>query len=253
MNKNALKKILEHPDRDEVISKLIIGIPPKDIFEWLQAKYTNVSEAKFVIAEKSIATFQKNYLDIYTVIQEDLSKTKTAIATSNEDQLSLTINNLPAYKNILIQTAEKELDIRSIIKNLSFAIESRLAQVFDSIQEDPRNINTRVDRLLIEYAEVLGGILEKYYKFTEAPADQVVQHNVTLQVVDQHISVFHDVIKEILSQMDLESSLYFMEIFNEKMNKLKAPVEKEIPNTEVRLAEAKLLNETISKKLNEPV
>jgi hypothetical protein len=69
-------------------------------------------------------------------------------------------------------------------------------------------------------------------------------------VVDQHISVFHDVIKEVLSQMDLETSLYFMEVFNEKMNKLKVP-DKDFPNTEVRLAEAKLLNETINKKINE--
>lgn len=252
MNKNALKKILEHPDRDEIISKLIIGITPKDINDWLQAKYTNVSEAKFVIAEKSIKSFQDNYLDIYNVILEDLSKTKTAIANSTEEDLALTINNLPAYKNLLLQTVNEELDIRKIVKGLCFAIESRLSQVFDAIQEDPRNINTRIDRLLIEYTEVLGNILEKYYKFTETPADNVMQHNVTIQMVDQHISVFYDAIKEILAQLDLESSLVFMELFNEKMNKLKLPTEKEIPTTEVRLAEAKLLNETINKKLNEP-
>lgn len=252
MNKNALKKILEHPDRDEIISKLIIGITPKDINDWLQAKYTNVSEAKFVIAEKSIKSFQDNYLDIYNVILEDLSKTKTAIANSTEEDLALTINNLPAYKNLLLQTANEELDIRKIIKGLCFGIESRLSQVFDAIQEDPRNINTRVDRLLIEYTEVLGNILEKYYKFTETPADNVMQHNVTIQMVDQHISVFYDAIKEILAQLDLESSLVFMELFNEKMNKLKLPTEREIPTTDVRLAEAKLLNETINKKLNEP-
>jgi hypothetical protein len=151
----------------------------------------------------------------------------------------------------MLELAGKELDIRQIITNLCVAIEMRLAQVFDEIQEDPRNINTRVDRLLIDYTEALGNILEKYYKFTEEPAGQVIQHNVTLQVVDQHISVFHDVIKEILSQMDLETSLYFMEVFNEKMAKLKLPSEKEAVSTETRLAEAKLLNETISKKINE--
>jgi hypothetical protein len=59
------------------------------------------------------------------------------------------------------------IDIRRIVKNLCIAVETRLSQVFDEIQEDPRNINTKIDRLLIEYAEVLGNILEKYYKFTE--------------------------------------------------------------------------------------
>jgi len=131
------------------------------------------------------------------------------------------------------------------------AVETRLGQVFDTIQEDPRNINTRIDRVLIEYCEVLGGLLEKYHKFVEQPADLTIQHNVTLQVVDQHISVFHDVIKEVLSEMDLESSMLFMERFNERMGKLKPPTPEQFANTDVRLAEAKLLNETINKKLNQ--
>jgi hypothetical protein len=250
MNKAALKKILEHPDKEELISKLIIGISPKDINEWLKYKYTNVNESKFVLSEKSIKTFQDTYLDVYNIIQEDLIKTKSAIAVSKEDELQLTVQNLPAYKNVMLKTANEELDIRRIVKNLCIAVETRLSQVFDEIQEDPRNINTKIDRLLIEYAEVLGNILEKYYKFTEAPSEQIVHHNVTLQVVDQHISVFHDVIKDVLSQMDLETSLYFMEVFNEKMAKLKMPDKEASPNSEMRLAEAKLLNETINKKIN---
>jgi len=251
MNKNALKKILEHPDKDEIISKLVIGISSKDIHDWLKYKYTNVSEAKFVIAEKSIKSFQSNYLDIYNMINEDLAKSKSALVSSTEEQLALSVQNNPTYKSKMLELAGKELDIRQIVTNLCIAIESRLAQVFDEIQEDPRNINTRVDRLLIDYAEVLGNILEKYYKFTEVPVNQAIEHKVTLQVVDQHISVFHDVIRKVLSQMDLESSLYFMEVFNEEFSKLKLPSEKDGPNTEVRLAEAKLLSETINKKINE--
>lgn len=250
MNKNALKKILEHPDKDEIISKLIIGISSKDVYDWLKAKYTNVSEFKFVISEKSIKSFQENYLDIYNLIQEDIAKSKLAVNSSTEDQLELSVQNNTTYKSKMLELADKEIDVRKIISNLCIAIETRLAQVFDEIQEDPRNINTRVDRLLIEYADSLANILEKYYKFTETPADQIVQHNVTLQVVDQHISVFHDVIKEVLSQMDLETSLYFMEVFNQKMEKLKAP-DKEYINTDMKLAEAKLLNETINKRINE--
>ena len=251
MNKTALRKILDHPDKDEIISKLVIGISSKDIHDWLKVKYTNVSEIKFVIAEKSIKSFQYNYLDIYNMINADLAKSKSALAASTEDQLALSVQNNPTYKSKMLELAGKELDIRQIITNLCVAIESRLAQVFDEIQEDPRNINTRVDRLLIDYAEVLGNILEKYYKFTEVPVNQTVEHKVTLQVVDQHISVFHDVIRKVLSQMDLETSLYFMEVFNEEFSKLKLPAEKDGPNTEVRLAEAKLLSETINKKINE--
>jgi hypothetical protein len=250
MNKTALKKILDHPDKDEIISKLVIGISPSDIYEWLKAKYTNVSEAKFVIAEKSVKQFKENYLDIYNMIQEDLIKTKSSLLLNTEDSLELSVKSNSAYKNKMLELANKELDVKSIITNLCVGIEVRLGQIFDEIQEDPRNINTRVDRLLIEYADTLGSIIEKYYKLTTVQPDQIVQHNVTLQVVDQHISVFHDVIKEVLSQMDLDTSLYFMEVFNDKMAKLKQPSDKAMPNTDVRLAEAKLLSETINTKIN---
>lgn len=250
MNKNALKKILEHPDKDEIIAKLVLDYAPKDIHDWLAAKYTNVSEAKFVIAEKSIKTFKENYLDIYSMIREDMVKTKQAVVTSTEDQLELAVKNNPTYKSKMLELAGKEIDVRQMVAHLCLAIETRLGQVFDEIQEDPRNINSRVDRVLIEYGELLGGLLEKYYKFTENPADLVIQHNVTLQAVDQHISVFHDVIREVLSQMDLESSMLFMELFNERMAKLKAPTQEKPMDTDTKLAEAMILNETINKKLN---
>jgi hypothetical protein len=250
MNKNALKKILDHPDKDEIIAKLILDVAPKDITDWLAGKYTNVSEAKFVIAEKSIKTFKENYLDVYNMIQEDISKTKQAVATSTEESLELAVRGNPTYKKMMLGLAENKLEVRDMIAHLCLAVETRLGQVFDEIQEDPRNINSRIDRVLIEYGELLGGLLEKYYKFTESPADLTIQHNVTLQVVDQHISVFHDVIREVLSQLDLESSMLFMELFNEKMSKLKPPTPEVIPNTDMKLAEAKLLNETINKKLN---
>lgn len=251
MNKNALKKILNHPDKDEIIAKLVLDFSPKDIHEWLLNKYTNVNEAKFIIAEKSIKTFKDNYLDVYSLIQEDIAKTKQAIAASTEDQLTLSVQQNPTYRSAMLKLAGKEIDIRQMIAQLCINIETRIAQVFDEIQENPRDINTKVDRLLIDYAEVLGTILERYYKFTEGGAEISIQNNVTLQFVDQHILVLQEAIREVLAEMDLESSMLFIDRIQGKLAKLRPPVPDAIPNTDVRLAEAKLLNETINKKLNE--
>jgi len=249
MNKNSLQKILDNPDKDEIIAKLIIGITPKDVHDWLEAKYTNVSESKFVISEKTLKNFQDNYLDLYTQIKEDVLKTSQNITLAPHDQATLAVKGSKAYKDKMLELAGSEVDIKKMITNMLVAIETRAGQVFDAIQDDPRNINTRLDRVLIEWFDSLGNMLEKYHKLVIAPPDQIIQHQVTLQVVDQHISVFYETIKEILSKMDLETSLYFMEVFNEKMSKLKAP-QQELLNTEARLAEAKVVNETINKKLN---
>jgi len=252
MSKLTYKKILEHPDKDEIISKLIIGISSADIHDWLKAKYTNVSEAKFVLSEKTIKSFQTNYLDFYNDVMQDLSKVKESLATNTSDQLELAVKSNPSYKDALLKIANNELDIDTIMAKMAINVEARVAQIYDIVQDNPNDINTKVERVLIEYIDALGGLLDKYHKWKESRnPDQIIQHNVTLQVVDQHISILHDVIKDVLSQMDLESSMYFMERFNEKISKLKAPTPETAPSQEMRLAEAKLLNETINKKINE--
>src|SRR5690349_7267763 len=134
MNKPTYKKIIEHPDKDEIIGKLACGFSSKDVHDWLKAKYTNVNESKFVLGEKIIKSFQDNHLDIYNYIYEDLAKTKMAVANPSDDPLELAVQNNPAYKSIMIKTANQELDIRQTIKSLAVAIETRLSQVFDEIQ-----------------------------------------------------------------------------------------------------------------------
>ncbi len=254
MPKNPIvSKILEHPDKEEILSKMCIGVSAKDIHDWLAAKYSP-AEKKFVISAGNLSKFNKEYLDVYEIIHQDLLKTKANLKKGTpEEEIKLSISGLPAYKDLLVKSAGEELDIKSIIKNLCIAIETRLAQVFDQIQSDPNNIDTRLEKVIIDYANTLQGVLEKYHKFYEAPAlaptNMIINNNMTIEVVDKHIAVFHDVIREILSQMDLESSLVFMEIFNEKMSSLKSP-DREMTSSETRLAEAKLLNETITARLN---
>ncbi len=248
MNKTNLTKILEHPDKDEIISKLIIGISPTDISEWLKAKYTNPGEGKFVIGDKSIKSFHDNYLDLYSYIKDDVLKSKQN-QLNPEQELELSVRNNKTYKEKMIELAGKEVDIKTMITNMIVAIETRASQVFDAIQDDPRNMRT--DRVLIEWFDLLGNILEKYHKLVNGAPDQIIQHNVTLQAVDQHVNVFYDAIRETLSQMDIETSLYFIEIFNEKISKLKSINEKDYSNPDLRLAEAKIINENINNKLNE--
>lgn len=250
-NKTALKKILEHPDKDEIISKLIIGTSVKDIHEWLEAKYTNVSETKFVIAEKSLSSFHENYLDLYNMLKEDLGKTKSSLSLSVEDELQLAVQDNPTYKSAMVEMATNELDIKKMLGRMIISIETRAAQIFDEIQADPRNVNTRTERLLIEYFDKLGMNLERWSKYVLQTPDQVVQHNVTIQHMDQHVQVLQEAIRETLAEIDNEASLIFLEKLPEKFAKLKLMSEKAPAPTEVRLAEVKILSEEINKKLND--
>lgn len=246
MSKNIALKIIEHPDKEEIITKLLSGAPAPDIHEWLEAKYVSVGEKKFVLSDKIISTFQKDYLDIYSIIKEDVAKTKTKL--SAEDELKLEIQGSPQYHKALEQYANNEVDIKITIKKLVATIETRAAQVFDQIQEDPRNI--KMDRTLIEWFNTLIVVLEKYDTILNGNPDQInIQNNINIQVVDKHINFVYNMITEILTKLDYDTSILFIEMFNEGMQKFKAEEEKLIAPQETRFAEAKVLNEVIVAKL----
>lgn len=250
MNKAAVKKFLDHPDKDEIISKLAIGISAKDICEWLKSKYPNQHETKYHLSEPNVKKLKEEFIDIYDVIKDDVLKVKQSSDIELNNQLNLAVKNSSAYKSAIIALAEEKVDVKKMLVNMIVAIESRTAQVFDKIQEDPEILKS--DRILMEWFDRLGNMLEKYWKYVEQVPDQIIQHNVTVQAIDQHVNLFQDVIKEVLAEMDLEASMLFIEKFNQKFSKLKESQiqsNQSAANNELKLAEVKVLNEEINKKL----
>ena len=245
MSKNIALKILYHPDKAEILNKLLAGTSISDIHEWLKAKYTNEGEDKFVLNEKTISSFNKDYLDIYSLIKDDLTKVK---GQSPEDELTLAVQNNPTYRKTLERYVESELDIKTMVQRVLATIETRIEQMYDLIQEDPRNI--KIDRTLIEWFNTLISLLEKYDTIKNGNLEQVnIQNNINIQVLDDHINVIYNLIKSILTRLDYDTSLVFVDMFNEEMQKIK-PSNKEIAPVEARLAEAQVISQTVSAKLD---
>jgi hypothetical protein len=250
--KPSYKNILEHPDREEIISKLAISIPCDQIESWLSAKYSNVNEKKFVIHESTLKSFQSTYLDFYQDLLQDMSKTKSAIASGDSvDSIELAIKKNPAYNDALLKLANGELNLDSMIGKLAIGVELRISQLFDIIQEDPNNINTKQERLFIDYSEMFGNVLDKYYKWKEGQAAMMINSSVNSQLVDRHISALQEAVRDTLQSIDIDASLLFLERLNEKLSKLKLVEAPLGPTTEMKIAEVKILNENINKKINE--
>ncbi len=252
VNKASLNKFIQHPDKDELISKLIEGTSPKELHEWLEGKYISNAEKKFVLSESLLAGFKEKHLDFYVTIRNDVLSTKdNNVATANHldkvVQSSLTKNK--AYKEKIVELASKEVDIKNTIRNLVAKIEYRLEQVFDSIQENNDMDDFKDDNTLIKYLELLMNAAEKMNKIVNDAPDQVIQHQHTIQIADQQIQIILDTIKDILSNIDYDASLYFIEQYTERIGALKAPEEYRPAGTEVRLAEVKMLETNLDKKL----
>lgn len=252
--KTILKSILDHPDREEIINKILLDISENDIHEWLEAKYSGISEKKFIISKKNLELFKENYLDIYSILQEDIGKVKkNLVKASNEEELKLALDSNPTYKSLMLKAATTEVDIKKTVISLCALIENRMGAMFDQIQEDPNSINTRSERVLMEWIRVMGEQLQFLYKVTEEPKNSAtIQNTYNIEVTNSYISVIQDSIKETLASMDLEASFQFMEILNDKMLKLKQPGTDSQFNMsqEAKLAEVKIINEVINKKIN---
>jgi hypothetical protein len=248
MSKNIATKILEHPDKDEIISKLIAGISTADIHEGLAAKYVNVGENKFILSEKVLSSFQKDYLDFYTAIKEDLEKTKIQRLTP-EEELKLEVQGNPTYRKTLEKYLESELDIKVMVKRVLATIETRIEQMYDLIQEDPRNI--KIDRTLIEWFNTLISLLEKYDQIQNGNLEQVnIQNNINIQILDDRINLIYKLIRDVLAKLDYDTSLAFIDMFNEEMQKIQLEGDKEVLPLETRMTEAQLLSQKISAKLD---
>ena len=242
---NIAKRFLKHPDKDEIISKLLAGISSADIAEWLRAKYNPLTEKTFIFSEKYITSFKDEYLDFYTAMRQDLEKTKSNITAT--EQIQMEIQGTPAYHKALEKYTDKEVDVKLIIKKLVVNAELRLSQMFDMMQEDPYNF--KPDRTIIEWFNTLMNILEKYDGVLNGSPDQInIQNNINIQIVDDHINVIFNIIKEILTKLDYDTSLLFIDMYNEEIKKIKSTSPTQLP-VETRLKEATMLSETISEKL----
>lgn len=239
---NAASIILNHIDRDEIINKFLIGISAQEINQWLKALYSTPAEKSLIISEKALIKFQDEYLDIYSLIKEDLSKATSNLIVS-ENQIKEEIQGSPNYQKALEKYLSTEIDIKTSAKKLMAMVETRTEQLFLQIQLEPEN--TRPDYLLVQYLNTLAGILEKMDNILNGSPNQInIQNNVNIQLLDTHINTVYNIIKEILSKLDYETSLEFISLFNERMKAIEMPTEL---NQEQKVSQIGNISETINK------
>jgi hypothetical protein len=240
MKKNIALQVLEHPEKEEILNKLIIGLSPKDIHEWLAALFSNPAEKSLIISEKNLNKFKDEYLDMYSIIKEDLTKVSTALTAGSEVQSEL--QGSPNYQKSLERYLKDEIDIKLEAKKLLAMVSTRAEQIFFATQKDTEN--TRPDYVLIQYLNTLAAVLEKLDTIVNGNSTVNIQNNVNIQLLDTHINTVYNIIKEILSKLDYETSLEFISLFNERMKAIEAP---SILSQEEKTSQLGNISETINK------
>lgn len=243
MSKKIALQVLDHPNKDEILSKLIIGTTCADIHEWLDAKYGALGNKNLVISASGLSKFKDEYLEYTVRLRDDLTKMQTKIRDP-ETEVNLALADNKDYENKLVKHLDREIDIKNRMIDMFEMANERLAQINANIQQNPGSF--KADRYMIDWFDKIGMFLEKYHKIVLAVPETTVQHNITLNVVDQHAAAIQNAIKRTLTQFDVEISLKFMEALTSELSVLKETKEGFLP-LEDRYIEAQLLDEEVNK------
>jgi hypothetical protein len=239
MSEQNFDKLIEHPKAEEIISKLVTGIRPKDVADWLKLEFPNKDQVHLRLGSTYLKDFLDQNLNLYDTLKKDIASVKSGDA---DKKISPSLRNNKTYQERLTEMAGTEIDIKKLMVNTGILIQSRLEQFYDKIQQNPENI--KPDHALIKYFELMLNFADRYNKIVNESPDQIIQHNVTVQVMDQYVAVMQETIRETLSEVDPDAAFLFMEKFNEKLPNIQLPEmaqPKKSISTQDRLLEAQIL------------
>lgn len=242
--------LLNHPDRDEVISKLISGSSPKEIFQWLKLKYPGKEQGHLRLTQKLLKDFSESpYLtDYYGKFKSDLAKVSSEDDPKIRRGLAESILNNKTYAERMLQIADKEFDWMKMTENLVAVCFQRVEQVFDTMQQDPTKF--KGDNYLLRYLSEVTSAVERLKKMQLADDAQSLNQNITAQALEEQTAFLQEVIRDVLAEIDPDTAMLFLEKFNEKMETVKPPVpltqEAKIKETEI--IEAKLIESSEDKE-----
>ncbi len=216
--------LLTHPDKEEIIAKILKSTDVNDIHNWLKLKYPDKEQKHLILSLKILKEFSKSqYTDVYHQMNQDIQLIKNGEGDKVNKKIADSLLNNKTYHERLNEAVEEDLNIRKMLHSTITIIQDRAIQLFDLIQSNPAM--TKTDYVLIKWIEQLISAFEKYDKIVNKSPDQVIQHQFSIQIVDQYLACYHEAIRKTLGKLDPAAAAQFLDFFATEMSKVKPPTD----------------------------
>lgn len=209
-------KLLDHPEHQKIIDKLLSGETPKEVSQYLKLKYDKPDENHLRLSASLLSEFQSKWMDAGDFISNLVKDEKSG---KLDKQIAKSLLNNESWKERIEKLADDEIDIKKKIVQLNHVLEARAEQIFDKIQENPGS--TKLDYVLTKYFELYMNLIEKIDKIVNGTPDQRIEHTYTVQMVEDHSIAFQEAIKRVLQRLDPEMTSIFMDTLYEEMEKMR--------------------------------
>lgn len=214
---DTFPKILNHPDRDQIISRLTKGESVREISNWLKEKYDENENNQ--ISSALLDQFRRKYLNLHGTILEDLKlKIKEQQCEEVKDGIKDLVKRNPTYNDKLKEFVDDQIDVKKRLHQFLNAAETRFAQLFDITQNNPNNY--KPDRVMIEWLKSMLELVKEIRKVDGAP-DQIIQHNVAVQAVEDESAIIQQAIINTFSKLEIELASALMDDFQKTVQELR--------------------------------
>jgi DNA-directed RNA polymerase beta' subunit len=214
----SVNKVFNHPQKEEIISKLLNGESVKSVDSWLKKKHPK--KKSLWVSYASLQKFRKEHLNLDGDILQNIKEARKTQDSDSEDlaeKAMLATSN--AYQEKINEIASMELDANKKFMELIVLISSRMEFYFNTINSGTA-VDLKKDRLFLELVNAQRGLLQDWKKYVDGFADQKIDHNININVVNEQITVLKNIIFEIVQEMSPSMVPIFIEKLNQKLNGL---------------------------------
>ena len=209
------KKITSHPDKDEIVQRLIAGESTRSIAGWLKVKYPH--GPKLQVSYMSLQQFRKSYLKIDDQALQDLQKHRRElqIVKRHEQELEA-VQKTSVYQVGLANYVQSSIiDYNGEIVRLMEECKEGISQLKElNIKKGSHLNHQAIAAYLSKYQDVIQ-MHNKMIQEQEKKAGNRLSAD--YQDLQQKTNILVNCIKEVFNQTDPELMADFTRLLKQKM------------------------------------
>ena len=210
------KKILNHPDKEELIKKLLEGDSVKQVESWLKDKYPRTR--RLHVSYMTLQKFRGEHLNLKGEVLDDIKNRRTEVdKVATEAEARMIVKASSSYQQKIDEIATSELDVAKRLLELDSLINSRIEYYYNLLQEGG---SLREDKIFIEYINTMKTLMQDWKKYIEGVADKKIEHNINISVVNEQARVLKEAVLDVLQELNPDLISVFVDRLDIKMRQL---------------------------------
>lgn len=211
-----MSKVLRHPDKEDIIARLISGDSVKEVDNWLKSKYPR--KKRLHISYMTLQKFRSENLNLRGEVLEDIKNKRSEVdKASAAAEAKMIIESSSAYQEKISEIVSNEMDVTKRLLEMESLINSRIKYYYDLLNNGG---SLREDKIFLEYISALKGIMQDWKKYIEGVADQKIEHNVSVSVINNHAEILKSAVLDVLNEMNPELVGVFIDRVSSRMREM---------------------------------